>query len=171
MIKRPNSTDYPEFFNTYIDLVKGDNVLKELEKQILEMQFILSDVPEEREDYTYATGKWTLKEVIGHIIDTERVMTYRALSFARCNPNPQPGFDPDMFMKNVNFNKRTLYDLAHEFGIVRESTILLYKNLSAEDLDKVGVANNWKMTVRSAAYVNVGHATHHLNFIKAKYLI
>jgi hypothetical protein len=169
-MKRPVPSEYPEYFKTYLDQVKSDNVLKVLESQILDMQFILSDIPEEKENYTYEKGKWTLKEVIGHVIDTERIMAYRALSFARGNTNPQPGFDPDIFMKNVDFNKRTLYNIAHEFGVVRESNLILFKSFSEQDLDKIGKANDWNMSVRSLIWVIAGHAIHHLNFIKIKYL-
>lgn len=171
MIKRPKPGEYPDFFETYIKLVHGDQVMKILEDQILDLQFMLSDVEEEKENYRYEPGKWTLKEVIGHIIDTERIMIYRALCFARGHKDPLPGYDPDVFMKQVDFNKRTVYDLAHEFGVVRESAIILFKKLSEEELDRSGVANNWKMNVRSLAYTIAGHTIHHLNILKSKYLI
>lgn len=169
-MKRPLPPEYPDYFKKYIDQVKGENVLKVLESQILDMQFILSDIPEEKENYTYEKGKWTLKEVIGHVIDTERIMAYRALCFARGTDKPQPGYDPDVFMKNVDFNKRTLYNIAHEFGVVRESNLILFKSFSEGDLDKTGTANDWDMSVRALIWVIAGHAIHHLNVIKTKYL-
>ncbi len=168
---RPKPGEYPDFFSTYIGLVRTDNVLKIMENQMLDLQFMLSDIPEEKENYTYAPGKWTLKEVIGHVIDTERILIYRALSFTRGNPSPQPGYDPDVFMKNVDFRKRSIYSLAHEFSVVRESGLILFKSLSEKDLDKMGIANEWKMSVRSLVYTIAGHTIHHLNFIKSKYLI
>lgn len=170
MIKRPKPGDYPEYFETYIRLVPGDGVLKVLEDQILDLQFMLSDIEEEKQNFRYAENKWTLKEVIGHVIDTERILIYRALCFARGHQVPQPGYDPDTFMKHVDFNKRSIYDLAHEFGVVRESGIILFKKMPEEDLDRSGIANEWKMNVRSLVYTIAGHTIHHLNFIRSRYL-
>lgn len=171
MIRRPAPGEYPEYFANYIKLVQGDQVMKILEDQILDLQFMLSDIEEEKVNFRYAEGKWTLKEVIGHIIDTERILIYRALCFARGHQVPQPGFDPDIFMKHVDFNRRSIYDLAHEFGVVRESGIILFKKMSEEELDRSGTANEWKMSVRSLAYTIAGHTIHHLNIIRSKYLI
>ncbi len=169
-MKRPQAGEYPDFFSNYIGLVKTDDVMKLLEDQILDLQFMLSDVPEEKENFSYAKGKWTLKEVIGHIIDTERILIYRALSFTRGNPAPQPGYDPDVFMENVDFTQRSIYDLAHEFSVVRESGLTLFKTLSEADLDKRGIANDWEMSVRSLVFTIAGHTIHHLNVIRKSYL-
>ncbi|MCC7303574.1 MAG: DinB family protein [Bacteroidia bacterium] len=170
-MKRPQRESYPDYFETYIRLVPGDLVMKVLEDQILDLQFILSDVDEEKQGFRYAEGKWSLKEVIGHVIDTERIMIYRALCFARGHDAPQPGFDPDTFMKNVDFNKRSIYDLAHEFSVVRESAIILFKGMTDQELDRTGIASNWKMSVRSLAYTIAGHTIHHMNIIRSRYLI
>jgi hypothetical protein len=170
-INRPQPRDFPEFFQRYIDLVPDGNVLKVLEGQVLDFQFIFSDIPIEQENFRYEPGKWSLKEVLGHIIDTERILSYRALSFARGNNAVQPGFDPDGFMANANFNKRTVYDLAHEFGIVRNSNLVMIRNFSEEDFQKRGVANNWEMSVGAIVYAMAGHALHHVSVIKSKYLI
>jgi hypothetical protein len=170
-MKRPQPTDYPAYYESYISQVKGDNVLRALEDQILMMQNILSDIPEEKEDFTYAEGKWTLKEVIGHIIDTERIMAYRALRFSRNDSTELPGFDQDTYVSAADFNKRSLYDLAHEFGVVRESNIILFKSFDEEALNRKGIANGKEITVRALVYIVAGHAVHHLNVLRQKYLV
>jgi len=167
---RPKPSEYPEYFLQYINLVQGENPIKSLEMQIFTMQSILSDVPEEKEDYTYEKGKWTLKEVVGHVIDTERVMAYRALAIARGDKTSLPPFEPEDYMKHSSFNKRTLYDLAHEFGQLRGSNISLFKSFDEAALDRIGMANNWKMSVRSLIFTIAGHNLHHLNVIRTKYL-
>lgn len=171
MISKPQPTDYPDYFENYINLVKPNNVLKTLQDQVLSMQAFLSAIPEDKEDFSYADGKWTLKEVVGHIIDTERIMGYRALRFARGDYRELAGFDEKSYIQNSNFNNRTLYDLAHEFAVVRESNIILIRNLPEECLDNKGTANGKEISVRSLIYVIAGHAMHHLNVIKTRYLL
>src|SRR4051812_48598306 len=126
-MKRPDETEYPDQYKRYIDLVKGDNVVKTLQNQVIAMQAFLSEIPEDKEDYAYEPGKWTVKEVIGHIIDTERIMSYRALRFARGDNRELLGFEQEAYVKNGNFNERSLYSLVHEFGVLRESNITLFK--------------------------------------------
>jgi hypothetical protein len=169
-ISPPEKTEYAPYYESYIGHVKGD-VIRMLGDQILIMQNILSDIPEEKEDFTYAEGKWTLKEVIGHIIDTERIMACRALRIARNDSTPLPGFDQDTYVSNGDFNKRTLYDLAHEFGVVRESNIILFKSFDEAALKRKGIANEKEISVRALISIIAGHTIHHLNVIKSKYLI
>jgi len=170
-MKRPQQNEYPSYYEPYISQVSGDSVLRALEGQILTMQNILSDIPDGKEDFTYAEGKWTLKEVIGHIIDTERIMAYRALRFARNDNTELPGFDQDTYVTAGNFNDRSLYDLAHEFGVVRESNIILFKSFDEAALNRKGTANGKEITVRSLVYIVAGHAVHHLNVIKQRYMV
>ena len=167
---RPLPAEYPAYYKSYIDLVETDNVIKELSDQIIDVQKLISGVPEEKESFAYAPGKWTVKEVLGHIIDTERIMAYRALRFSRKDKTALSGFDEDKFVANANFNKRTLYDLAHEFGVVRESNIALFKHFDETALSELGNANGKEISVRSLLFVIAGHTTHHLNVIKKKYL-
>lgn len=170
-IKRPENSEYPEYFEPYIKLVKDENVIRFMEGQILSMQAFLSEIPEDKEDCTYAEGKWTLKEVLGHVIDTERIMSYRALRFARNDNTELPGFNDKNYVQHADFNKRTVYDLAHEFGLVRESNLALFRSLGEEALNRRGVADNKDISVRALIYVIAGHAMHHLNVIRSKYLI
>ena len=170
-MKRPESNEYPSFYKNYVDNVKTNNIIKELRDQVLDIQAIISTIPEEKEDYVYAEGKWTIKEIIGHIIDTERVLGYRAMRFARKDKTPLPGYDENHYVANANFKKQTLYGLGHEFAIVREANLALFKVWDEEALSQIGVANNLDVSVRALLFMIAGHATHHMNVIKVKYLI
>ncbi|MBL0328520.1 MAG: DinB family protein [Bacteroidetes bacterium] len=169
-MKRPLPNEYPSFYKHYVDNVKTDNIIKELRDQVIDIQAIISEIPEEKEEYLYAPGKWTIKEIIGHIIDTERVLGYRAMRFARKDKTPLPGYDENHFVANANFNNQTLYSLGHEFAIVREANLALFKTWNEEALSQVGVANGLEVTVRAMLFMIAGHATHHMNVIKEKYL-
>jgi uncharacterized damage-inducible protein DinB len=170
-MKRPKPNEYPSFYQSYVDNVKSNNIIKELTDQVLNIQAIISEIPEEKENYRYAEGKWTIKEIIGHIIDTERVLGYRAMRFARKDKTPLPGYDENFFVANANFQKQSLYSLGHEFAIVREANLALFKVWDEEALSQMGVANNLDVSVRSILFMIAGHATHHINVIKTKYLL
>lgn len=144
--------------------------MKQLQDSILDLQSIISNIPEEFENFSYAPGKWTVKDVVGHVIDTERIMAYRALRFGRNDSVELPGYDQNIYAPHANYNKRTLYDIAHEFGLVRESNLILFRNFDEEALMRKGKANKWDMTVRSLIYVISGHELHHLRILKTKYL-
>lgn len=169
-MKRPEPFEHPPYYTYYINLVKFDHGVKALENQIIEMQQFIGSVPVELEEYRYAEGKWTIKEVLGHICDVERILGYRALCIARGEQKELPGFDEDQYVIGALFNKRTLYDLAHEFSIVRESNIAMFKSFDESTFDKIGTANNNKMSVRSILFMIAGHEKHHINVIKERYL-
>lgn len=169
-MKRPQPNEYPSFYKNYIDNVKTDNIIKELRDQVLDIQAIISEIPEDKEDYAYADGKWTIKEIIGHIIDTERVFGYRAMRFARKDKTPLPGYDENFYVANANFSKQTLYSLGHEFAIVREANLALFKTWDEDTLSQMGIANKLDVSVRSLLFMIAGHATHHMNVIKERYL-
>ncbi len=169
-MKRPEPTEYPAYLKNYIDLVKSDDILKVLDEQIIKIHELISKISEEKEHYVYAPGKWTPKEVIGHIIDTERIMAYRALCFARKDKTQLPGFDENSYVANAGFNKRTLFDLAHEFALVRESNIALFKCLSESTLNEIGNSNGKDVSVRAILFMIAGHAEHHTQVIWTRYL-
>lgn len=169
-MKRPQPSEYSEFYEGYISLVKNENIIKELEDQLLELQTLISMVSAEKEEYAYAEGKWTIKQVVGHIIDTERIMAYRALRISRKDKTQLSGFDEDFFIANSNFNSRNLFHLAHEFSLVRESNLALFKSFTEEMVDQLGSANGKAISVRALLYIIVGHTRHHMNVIKEKYL-
>lgn len=170
-MNRPLPTEHPAYFTHYIDLVKNDDVLKELKSQIAELKHLMAGIPQEKESFVYAPGKWTIKEILGHIIDTERIMAYRALCVARKDKSKLPGFDQNAFVANANFNNRTLKDLAYEFAVVRESNLLLFKHFTESSLNEIGNSNGAEISVRAIIFMIAGHTTHHVNVIKAKYLM
>ncbi|MES2139259.1 MAG: DinB family protein [Bacteroidota bacterium] len=170
-MNRPLPTEHPAYFTHYIDLVKNDDIINELKNQIAEIKLLMAGIPIEKESFAYAAGKWTIKEVLGHIIDTERIMAYRALCFARKDKTKLPGFDQNAFVSNANFNDRTLNDLAFEFAIVRESNLLLFKHFTQSSINEIGNSNGTELSVRAIIFMIAGHTTHHVNVIKSKYLM
>ncbi|HEU4719682.1 MAG TPA: DinB family protein [Bacteroidia bacterium] len=170
MITPPPSTDYAAYYETYISLIRGRDPLKMLESQVFDFKALLSEIPAEKEEFRYAEGKWSVKEVIGHINDTERVMSYRALCFARGEKKELPGFEENDYAKAGMFDKRSLYDLGHEFGFIREATIALFKSMSADVLDNRGIANHNTVTPRALLYIIAGHHQHHERVLRERYL-
>jgi uncharacterized damage-inducible protein DinB len=171
VMERPKESEIPSYFQNYVNLVKKNDVIRELKDQVMDIQAIISEIPEEKEGYAYAEGKWTIKQVLGHIIDTERIFGYRAMRFARKDKTPLPGFDENAFVSNANFNDRTLYELGHEFAIVREANLAMFKTFGEEELNQVGVANGLEVSVRAIIFLVAGHATHHVHVLKTKYLL
>jgi len=151
-------------------LVKDNNPIKALENQIIAMQAFLSEIPEEKENYRYAEGKWTIKEIIGHLTDTERIFGYRALRFARHDQTNLPGYEENDYVANANFQNRSFYNLVHEFNLVRESNIALFKSFDESALSQFGTANGNKISVRAIIFTIAGHELHHLNVIRERYL-
>lgn len=170
-IPKPKPGEYPAYAGMYMDLLPDDGlVLKHLQENFrLTKEFILS-LPEEKLLYSYAPGKWTIKEILVHIIDDERIYAYRALRFARNDKTKLPGFEQDDFARCSNANERELENIFEEYEAVRNSTITLFNGLDDSVLTNEGIADNNKATVRALAYHIAGHELHHLNIIKEKYL-
>ena len=167
---RPAIGDYSEYYQSYIDLIKSDNIIQELEDNNMYAQNILNSFPQSKGDYRYAEGKWTIKEVLGHIMDTERVFCYRAMSIARGEKKLLPGFDQDKYVAHGNFNNRPLFELTYEYRLLRESTILLFKSFDESVLQKKGNANGKDVTVLALMFITAGHEKHHLNVLKERYI-
>jgi hypothetical protein len=165
-------TEYAPYFEQYIKLVYSEDmtIIESLESSQNEFESLLRSVPKEKYGFSYAQGKWTLKEVIQHIIDTERVFCYRALCFARNDKTSLPGYDQDIFVANDSANDRNYDDLLAEMQVLRKSTIQLYNSFSEEALLRIGVASEEKMSVRALGYLFSGHQKHHLNVVKERYL-
>ena len=161
--------EYPISFKHYIDLVEED-VLKELEEQLTSYVDFVRSIPKEKELFRYAPKKWTIKEVIGHNTDTERVKMDCAFRIARGEEAPIPGFDEDAYVLATDFNSRSMDDLIEEFILVRKSGIILYKSLRDVDLKRMGTASNKPMSARALFYFLVGHIRHHENILKERYL-
>lgn len=166
---RPNKNDYDPYYEVYLNLVEGDDVNKILSMQSIDTQEILNSFPNAMGDFSYQPGKWSVKEVIGHLIDTERVMAYRAMCIARGEKQSLPGFNQDEYVKAGNFNKRDLLDLIYEFRLLRESNMLLARGLDKEVFNNRGIANNKEVTVLALFYIIAGHEKHHMNILVERY--
>ena len=167
---RPDPTEYAPFYTGYIGLVPGNDIIATIEQQGRETVAFLSSIAEAQGSVRYAPGKWTLKEVIGHITDTERIQAYRALRIARNDHTNLPGFDQDTYIPFANSNARTVANLVEEFAVVRQASLLLFKSFDESAWSRRGTANNFELTVRALAYILAGHPMHHLKIIKEKYL-
>jgi hypothetical protein len=167
---RPNPGDYSPYYESYIKLIEGDDILKILNEQNKKTQDILNSFSEHRGNYRYADGKWTVKEVVGHLLDTERVFAYRALCIARSEKKSLPGFDQDDYVKEGNFNRRELFDLNYEFRLLRESNLLLFRTFTPETLKLKGFANESSVTVLAILFIIAGHEKHHMNVLREKYM-
>ncbi|MEH6304856.1 DinB family protein [Olivibacter sp. CPCC 100613] len=163
------SDEFPAFYATYIDTVFGD-VMHVLNEQITSFPAFLEAVPAGRSEYAYAEGKWTIKEVVGHVLDTERIMAYRALRFARNDTKALPGFEQEDFVLNARFNERSLASLAEEFVLLRKSNMALFNTFNEAELSRRGLASDRLISVRAFLYIVAGHLNHHKNIIKERYL-
>lgn len=162
--------EYPPYFKRYIDLVTNIPLLKALEVGKEAIPDFFKAIPYSKLHFQYAEGKWTPKEVLLHIIDTERVFCYRALYFARAKNASLEGFDENVFAANSNANTRDLENLLEEYEIVREGTLCLFKSFSNETLKEGGKANSNSLSIRSLGFVICGHEIHHQNIINERYL-
>lgn len=166
-----NTHQFAEYFNHYINLVKDDsNFIDILEEIHIRTNDLLDLITEEKGDYTYADGKWTIKELLIHLIDTERIFCNRALRFARNDKTDLPGYDHDDYVLYSDAKNRTIADIQNEFNLVRASTIALFKSFSNEMLERSGTANGNQLTVLAIGYIISGHEKHHLNVIEERYL-
>jgi hypothetical protein len=168
--RRPSSTEYDRFYSGYVDKVPDGDIIDILKEQLASSLDLLALVPEEKMDHSYAPGKWTLKEVLGHIIDTEWVFTYRALRFARGDKTPLPGMDQDDFMAGANFKECSFPSLLDEFRHLRTASRILFDSFGEAILDREGIASGCTFTVRSIPYIIAGHERHHVGVLTARYL-
>ncbi|QHL86245.1 DUF664 domain-containing protein [Nibribacter ruber] len=171
MIPKPQPSEYPAYYEKYINNISDStNVLDLLHTQRQEVVQLFARVSESESNFAYEPGKWSIKELLGHMNDTERIMAYRALCFARGEQQPLPGFDENDYVVHANFSERTLTDLVEEHMTVRAATISLFKSLSTAALGRLGNANGNPMTVAALAFIIAGHERHHLNILKERYL-
>ena len=167
---RPNSTEHAPYFEKYISLVPEGDIVLTLRHQIESTLSLIRGLGEVQGEVRYAPGKWSVKEVIGHLIDTERIFAYRAMRFARNDATPLPGFDENSFVANAGFGSRSLADLAEEFEHTRKSNVYLFKHLDGDSLLRRGAANDNEISVRAIAYVIAGHELHHVGILRSRYL-
>ena len=169
MISRPQPDEYSEFAARYVNLVGNDPILKILTDQQNRTYNLLKGLTSDKADYSYAEGKWTVKQVAGHMADTERILAYRALCFSR-EAITLPGFNQDVYMEKATFNNRSLQNIADEFKTVRESTLYLFRSITDEESKQKGIASDNPISVRALAYMIAGHEIYHLNLLKERYL-
>lgn len=169
-MRRPSKDEYAPYYEGYINLVQGDDALRIMEIQADKTYEFLSGLSEEQGNFRYAEGKWSVKEVIGHVMDTERVMAYRALCFARGEKQKLPGFEQDDYAAAANFGSRTLREIAAEFRLLRNSNTAMFKSFDEETLNNVGNANGKDTSVLAFMYIIAGHELHHLKIINERYL-
>lgn len=167
-MNQPHPNVYPAWAERYISLVEGD-VLQVLERQTYEFPDFINSL-NEKADYAYAPGKWTIKQLIGHMIDTERILTYRLTCFARGEQAALPSFDEDAYVINAHFQDRSLHSLSEEFALLRKSNMFLFHSLNDQELGKTGIASNLEISVSAIRLVLAGHVIHHTRIIKERYL-
>lgn len=166
---RPAPTDYAEYYAGYVSLVPEDDILGVIEAQASETQKLLAPIDETRAAYRYAEGKWSIKEVVGHLTDAERVFGYRALVIARGDTQPLPGFDENEYVRTAGFDGWRWSDLVEEYALARRTNVLFFRNLAEEAWDRRGNANNSEITVRALAWIIAGHERHHANILRERY--
>ena len=167
---RPDLNRVPEYYHQYINQVKGNDLIKAMQKQTGSFLQFLKKIPKEKRNYRYAEDKWTIKEVVQHIIDAERVFAYRALCFARKDATPLPSFDENSYAANAKVEKRKWKDLVNEFLVVRWSTEFLFGSFDEEQLESSGTASGKSNYVLGIGFIIIGHANHHINVTKERYL-
>jgi uncharacterized damage-inducible protein DinB len=156
----------------YVVLVDDTwSLAEELEVSVHSFIKFVQDIPMDRHDYRYAEGKWKIKDIIQHLIDTERIFTYRALRFSRNDSTELPGYDENSFANHAHANERNLQGLLTELAAVRQTTIMLFKSFSPEDLMKTGVASGHTVSVRALGFMIIGHQNHHMKIFRERYLI
>lgn len=160
----------PEYYHRYIHLAINDDIETAFEKHQSDLLSFLKEIPKKKWNYRYAEGKWSIKEVVQHIIDAERVFSYRALCFARKDAGPLPGFDENLFAANSKADDRTKKDLLKELKTVQESSAQLFRSFDEEQLNQPGVASGNPTYVKGIAYILVGHALHHKKILEERYL-
>jgi hypothetical protein len=168
-VRRPQPDEYASFFEKYVSLIQSDDIVGTLDAQRVQMVQLLGARSEREGNFRYAPGKWTVKEVIGHISDAERIFSYRALRIARGDQTPLSGFEQDDYIVTGGFSDRTMADISAEFLAVRMATLTLVQSFTEEAWGRRGTANNDSVTVRAMAYVIAGHEMHHRRILDDRY--
>jgi hypothetical protein len=169
VVDRPASSEYAPYYAGYVARVPEGDVLALLETQIDDTLSFLRAQGEAWAATRYAPGKWSVKEIVGHLSDTERIMSYRALRIARGDRTPLPGYEQDDYVRAANFDRRPLADLLEDFAAVRAATLRLFRSLDADAWRRSGIANNLEVSVRALAYIIAGHERHHFEILRTRY--
>ena len=160
----------PKFYEGYVNHVKSMEIIPAMEWSSSQMQQLISELTEDQGDYRYAPGKWTIRELLCHVIDAERIFAYRALRFARKDKTPLAGFEEDLYVPESNASSRSLRQIGSELKRIRETSIDLYRSFSDDMLLRTGSANNTEISVLHLGYIIPGHETHHRSILTSRYL-
>jgi len=169
MIERPSESEFASFYKDYVSAVTEPDVLAVLESQIFELQRLTAAVPAQRETFRYAPGKWSVREVVGHLTDGERVFGYRAFRISRGDQTPLPGFDEKSYVLESGFDQRPLAELVDEFIGQRRSNLVMLRRLDRRALERIGTANDNPISVRALAFIMAGHVRHHFGVLRTRY--
>ena len=169
VIARPQAGEYAPYYERYISLIQENDILATLDRQRREMVLLLSGLSEEQGDFRYAPEKWSAKEVLGHVCDTERIFAYRALRISRGDATPMEGFEQDDYVKHGPFARHVIAEVIEDYIAVRRATISLLRSLEEAAWSRRGVANKNEVTVRAIAYTIAGHEVHHRGILEEKY--
>jgi len=169
MTRLPKEGEYPSFYRPYITALNNHDLIDSMESIHQASLNLFGSYPEDKWDYRYDDGKWNIKELLGHLIDAERIFSTRALRFARNDQTPLPGFEQNDYVPESNVNHRSVPDLLEEWSLLRKATIKLFKNFTEEMLNRQGEASGWPITVMAIGFVTVGHEKHHQNVFKERY--
>ncbi len=162
--------EYGSAFHTYIEQAGEGDLIEELEISLHDFIKFVQNIPMDKFDFRYAEAKWTIKEIIQHVIDTERIFAYRALRISRNDKTPLSGFDENEYIVNTDANQRNIQSLLTELSAVRHSNLFLYKSFSVEQLKRIGTASNNEISVRALGFVTIGHQKHHQRIFEERYL-
>ena len=168
---RPDATEYAPFYASYIAGVPDGDIVGVLRETGRELVAAIAAIPEAHGGFRYAPGKWSVREVVGHLIDAERIFGYRALRLGRGDATPLPGFEENDYVRSSGSDARTLRDLVDELRVVRDSTVRLFESLPAESWARRGLVNGREVSVRALAYITAGHARHHLGVLRERYAV
>ncbi|WP_420581025.1 DinB family protein [Reichenbachiella sp.] len=169
-ISKPESNEYHDFFAGYVSQVGNDNVLERIKSQKDEFIQFIKAIPDDRYNYAYAEGKWTVKQLLRHIIDAERMFGYRAMSIARGEKAKLPGFDDHLYVEMADDSKNSIEEMLKEFEVLREGHIQMILNFTSQATERIGNANGTDVSVRAIIYIIVGHVAHHKQIITERYL-
>jgi hypothetical protein len=167
---RPESTEYAPYYERYVSMVPESDVMATLAAQEEELRSLIAGVAEEKGTYAYADGKWTIKELLSHIIDGERIFSYRALRISRGDKTPIEGFEQNDYIAKSNANDRTFADLLDEFSLERQANLHLFRNIAQAGSQEMGTASDNPVSARAIVYIMAGHVRHHIDVLKTRYL-
>ena len=170
-MQRPIPNEYPSFYASYIERVPETDIVAALRSQIEVIRSVAAGISSEQEQFAYAPGKWSIRQVAGHLGDGERVFSYRALRFSRMDQTPLPGFDENKFVDHSRFNDTPLVDLVEELAAMRAANVKMFASLDEHRWSATGVANGNLISVRALAYIMVGHVRHHLVVLRDRYAV